>query len=305
VADAPDRQGISEIRHVEGLYAFWDELLRRHPGLIIDSYASGGRRIDFETTSRSVALWRSDYCFEPDGAQSHSLGINRYIPCSSCGCNSTDACAFRSSLFCGMSFSWGYPNANRCDVEELPMRIEEFRMLQPLDTCEGPLLRDHRGLCCRDYDGTEVSHPSFAFPEVRDYVQSLLAETASYDIDGLNLIFFHGQPFVLYEKPVVEAFRRETGLDPAALREKDPRWKWYEDVLMPTFWYGDRPAMEEVAKQRVISLSELSAPVQLWLRSRATAMTEFIRGLREMLDKQGKKQKLCTVVYANEPDSFF
>ena len=26
-ADAPDRKGISEIRHIEGLYAFWDELL--------------------------------------------------------------------------------------------------------------------------------------------------------------------------------------------------------------------------------------------------------------------------------------
>ena len=28
-ADAPDRQGITEIRHVEGLYAMWDDLLRR------------------------------------------------------------------------------------------------------------------------------------------------------------------------------------------------------------------------------------------------------------------------------------
>ena len=30
-ADKPDRQGITEIRYVEGLYEFWDELLRRHP----------------------------------------------------------------------------------------------------------------------------------------------------------------------------------------------------------------------------------------------------------------------------------
>ena len=29
--DAEDRQGITEIRHIEGLYAFWDELLERHP----------------------------------------------------------------------------------------------------------------------------------------------------------------------------------------------------------------------------------------------------------------------------------
>ncbi len=31
--DAPDRQGITEIRYIEGLYAMWDELLARNPGL--------------------------------------------------------------------------------------------------------------------------------------------------------------------------------------------------------------------------------------------------------------------------------
>ena len=58
--DAPDRQGISEIRYIEGLYAMWDELLAKHPGLWIDNCASGGRRIDIEMISRSVNLWRSD-----------------------------------------------------------------------------------------------------------------------------------------------------------------------------------------------------------------------------------------------------
>jgi hypothetical protein len=59
--DAPDRQGMAEIRHVEGLYEFWNDLLRRHPGLVIDNCASGGRRIDLETISRSIPLWRSDW----------------------------------------------------------------------------------------------------------------------------------------------------------------------------------------------------------------------------------------------------
>jgi hypothetical protein len=53
-ADAPDRQGITEIRWVEGFYEFWDELRRRHPNLIIDDCASGGRRIDLETIGRST-----------------------------------------------------------------------------------------------------------------------------------------------------------------------------------------------------------------------------------------------------------
>jgi alpha-galactosidase len=58
--DAPDRQGISEIQHVTGYLAFWDELRRRHPGLLIDTCASGGRRNDLETLRRSVPLHKSD-----------------------------------------------------------------------------------------------------------------------------------------------------------------------------------------------------------------------------------------------------
>jgi alpha-galactosidase len=51
--DKTGRIGIHEIRHIEGLYAFWDSLLIRFPNLLIDNCASGGRRIDLETTSRS------------------------------------------------------------------------------------------------------------------------------------------------------------------------------------------------------------------------------------------------------------
>lgn len=58
--DAPDRQGITEIKHVTGYLAFWDELRRRHPGLLMDTCASGGRRNDLETLRRSVPLHKSD-----------------------------------------------------------------------------------------------------------------------------------------------------------------------------------------------------------------------------------------------------
>lgn len=84
-ADAPDRQGITEIRYVEGLYAFWDELAARHPNLLIDNCASGGRRIDLETTSRSVPLWRSDLFGNTLGEQALDLGLNLWVPLSSGG----------------------------------------------------------------------------------------------------------------------------------------------------------------------------------------------------------------------------
>ena len=53
-ADAEDRQGITENHYVTGYLAYWDELRRRHPGLLIDSCASGGHRNDLETMRRSL-----------------------------------------------------------------------------------------------------------------------------------------------------------------------------------------------------------------------------------------------------------
>jgi alpha-galactosidase len=84
--DAPDRQGITEIRHVEGYLAYWDELRRRHPAMLIDSCASGGRRNDLETLRRAVPLLRSDYqSFEGDpafalGNQCHTYALSAWIP---------------------------------------------------------------------------------------------------------------------------------------------------------------------------------------------------------------------------------
>lgn len=79
-ADAPDRQGITEIRHVEGYFAYWDELLRRRPDMLIDSCASGGRRNDLETLRRAVPLLRSDWYNAPDGQQCHTAALSLWFP---------------------------------------------------------------------------------------------------------------------------------------------------------------------------------------------------------------------------------
>jgi alpha-galactosidase len=79
-ADAPDRQGITEIKHVTGYLAYWDELRRRHPNMLIDSCASGGRRNDLETMRRAAPLWRSDYAYEAIGHQCMTYGISLWLP---------------------------------------------------------------------------------------------------------------------------------------------------------------------------------------------------------------------------------
>ncbi len=87
--DAEDRQGISEIKHINGMYRFWDALLERFPNLVIDNCASGGRRIDIETLRRSIPMWRSDYqCpanFDAEASQCHALGFNSWMPYSGTG----------------------------------------------------------------------------------------------------------------------------------------------------------------------------------------------------------------------------
>jgi alpha-galactosidase len=79
-ADAADRQGITEIRHVTNLLAYWDELRRRHPDMLIDECASGGRRNDLEMMRRAVPMWRSDKTMEPIGQQSMTYGLSMWIP---------------------------------------------------------------------------------------------------------------------------------------------------------------------------------------------------------------------------------
>lgn len=91
--DEPGREGITENHYIDGLYAMWDELLRRHPGLVFDDCASGGRRIDLEMVSRSYALSRSDSVGVKDAIpawdQAQTAGLSLYVPVhatlSTCG----------------------------------------------------------------------------------------------------------------------------------------------------------------------------------------------------------------------------
>jgi alpha-galactosidase len=143
-ADAADRVGMTEIRHIEGLYAMWDELLRRHPGLAIDNCSSGGRRIDLETVSRAFPLWRSDFSDVggPEqgrglqlGDQSQTAGLSRWCPAhASVWSFSPD---FRSAMTTGVVLY--------CDI-----RVEGSRWRCPAAIAELKRLRPYISIrCCR------------------------------------------------------------------------------------------------------------------------------------------------------------
>jgi alpha-galactosidase len=116
-AKDPSRVGMTETRYVEGLYRMWDDLRAANPGLLIDNCASGGRRIDLETCSRAIPLWRSDNTCDMVGDdpntilmaavknQLMSAGLNRYLPYSTVGQMGPEPYSFRSGFNGGIDFA--------------------------------------------------------------------------------------------------------------------------------------------------------------------------------------------------------
>ena len=120
----PDRVGLGEIRYVEGLYRMWDDIRQAYPRLLIDNCASGGMRIDLETSARSLPLWRTDATIDPLAKldfnqaalqnQVMTAGLSRYVPFSTSGQMGSTPYLFRSGFNAGIAFgedvrSAGYP----------------------------------------------------------------------------------------------------------------------------------------------------------------------------------------------------
>jgi alpha-galactosidase len=106
-ADPPDQQGLTEIRWVEGLYAFWDELLRRHPNLVIDICASGGRQMDLESLNRCLPLWRTDFPNDNTSKQCHTYGLLYWLPLNATTAGNLGSASdydVRSSMSSGLQF---------------------------------------------------------------------------------------------------------------------------------------------------------------------------------------------------------
>lgn len=130
-ADEPKRMGITEVKYIEGLYAYWDYLLERFPDMLIDNCASGGRRLDYETSLRSAPLWRTDYQYsEPMGYQCHTYGLNLYLPQHGTGAYYVDRFDFRSSMSSAVVFNWKFTQAGQSFLD-MQKCIEEYKEVRP------------------------------------------------------------------------------------------------------------------------------------------------------------------------------
>lgn len=157
--DPPDRQGITEIRHVEGYLAYWDELRRRHPDMPIDTCASGGRRNDIETLRRAVPLLRSDYRFEPVGTQGHTYGMAQWIPYFGTGVPDTSDYVVRSHWCPWLGIGRERPQQAGLDWTEYHRMVGQWRRV-----C-GYFLGDYYPLTSYSLDNTIWMAWQFDRPE--------------------------------------------------------------------------------------------------------------------------------------------
>lgn len=198
--DAPERQGIGEMRCVEGLYLMWDELRQRHPHLVIDTCASGGRRIDIEVLRRSFPLWRSDtQCFPPaiptlDQAQ--TAGLSRFVPQHAAGMWGVDSYTARSVATGGFSLCINPDDHAACPPAELAARIAEVRELR--DCWLGdfhaltPITVDDTRWMAWQLHRPDLGHGfAMAFRRPQAAVQTLRLDLKGLDPQGLYRVRHH------------------------------------------------------------------------------------------------------------------
>ncbi|HEY3324299.1 MAG TPA: LamG-like jellyroll fold domain-containing protein [Planctomycetota bacterium] len=129
-----DRKGIQEIKHVEGYLAFWDELRKRHPDMLIDSCASGGRRNDLETLRRSLPLLRSDFQAPQNmndrtmlvGNQGHTYGLSFWVPYYGTGVFYNDVYGARSHLTPAMGLGFS-GESEKVDWPAFQRRVADWK----------------------------------------------------------------------------------------------------------------------------------------------------------------------------------
>ena len=105
----------------------------------VDSCASGGRRLDFEMQRRSLALWRSDLCWEPTAEQCMTYALSLWMPLHGVGSISLQPYDLRSGMGSTFSLALNYQNPSICvDATRL---LEEYQSVRhyfaDLRRCKG------------------------------------------------------------------------------------------------------------------------------------------------------------------------
>ena len=116
------------------------------------------------------------------------------------------------------------------------IRMEAFAAQFPFDQQEhSNFFYAHPEYHCLDRKGQKIIRLSYAYPEVQEYMLSLIKEISEYEPDGICLCFIRGVPLVHYEPIMVEGFKDKYGIDPRDIPEYDPRWIEYQGDIVTSF----------------------------------------------------------------------
>jgi alpha-galactosidase len=131
--DAPDRQGVTEMKYIEGLYAYWDRLAETWPDALREECASGGMRIDLETVMRMHIHQKTDHWFDDEADQGMLWSLSQYLPnnCIVAHLNNLDDYSFHSTLASSLCLGWiaDDPGFDLARGRELLGRYREVRHL--------------------------------------------------------------------------------------------------------------------------------------------------------------------------------
>ncbi len=134
-ADTPDRQGMTEIRQIEGLYAMWDALLQRFPHLVIDNANWRETGPDIEAMHRTAGSFsRSEVTGagvpNPIADQAQTAELSMWVPFDAQILNAVDPYNFRSTATTGVAIGLDLQSPY-IPIDELRKAIAELKMLRP------------------------------------------------------------------------------------------------------------------------------------------------------------------------------
>ncbi|MCI0620643.1 MAG: hypothetical protein L0387_03055 [Acidobacteria bacterium] len=121
----------------------------------------------------------------------------------------------------------------------------------PYDGTPGPFFDQHPEYRLIAPDGSKTLRLSLAYPEVRRQYLNLFREALGYGVDGIALVLTRNFPFVGYETPVVESFRKQYGLDPRRLKApEDEKFLLHQAGYVTTFLQEIRALLKQEGDRR-------------------------------------------------------
>ena len=180
--DPEDRQGITENHYVAGYLAYWDELLRRHPGMLIDSCASGGHRNDLETMRRALPFLRSDCIMDAVGNQGHTYGLSFWLPYHGTGSSQTTEYEVRSGMACPHFIACWDMRSRSLNYDLLRKVVSQWREYAP------SYFGDYYPLTAHSIDPTTWMAWQFDLPEQgKGMVQAFRRQQSVFEVARFKL----------------------------------------------------------------------------------------------------------------------